>query len=86
MPTLIISNKGQITLPARVRHQLGLESHGKIDLEVQGEAIILRPARSIRSVRGVFRPLEDAGAGRDWEAVRAETERQIAEETAGEDR
>jgi len=86
MPTVIISNKGQITLPARVRHQLGLESQGRIDLEVKQGAIILRPARTIRSVRGVFRPMKEDGRTRDWEAVRTQTERLVAEETAGEDR
>lgn len=86
MPTVTISDKGQITLPARVRQQLGLESHGKIDLEVRQGAIILRPARTIRSVRGVFRPLKEGGRTQEWEVVRTQTERRVAEETAGEDR
>ena len=85
MPTVTISDKGQITLPARVRRQLGLASHGKIDLEVKQGAIILRPARTIRSVRGVFRPLKEGGRAQDWEAVRTQTERRVAKETAGED-
>ena len=62
------------------------QSVAKIDFEVQGEAIILRPARSIRSVRGVFRVLKEGEREQNWEAVRTQTERRIGEETAGEDR
>jgi P2-related tail formation protein len=53
---------------------------------VKQGAIILRPARTIRSVRGVFLPMKEAGRAQDWEAIRTQTERRVAEETAGEDR
>lgn len=45
--TLIVSRRGQITLPADVRKRLGLKEGGVVTLEEGRGEIILRPAAVI---------------------------------------
>lgn len=49
-----MNSSGRITLPASARRRLGLEGEAQFEVEVSGEAIILRPA--------VVLPREDAWA------------------------
>ena len=42
--TLLVSNRGQITLPASVRKRLGIQSGGVVTLEEKENAVVLRPA------------------------------------------
>lgn len=79
-----ISEKGQITLPAKARRKLGMEPRSQVEIEVRDKEIVIRRARSIRDVCGAFKDL--LGDNRfDWETERAETERIVAEEVARED-
>lgn len=41
--TLVVSSRGQITLPARVRKRLGIKSGDVVILEDGPEEIVLRP-------------------------------------------
>jgi antitoxin PrlF len=41
---LLVSNRGQITLPASVRKRLGIQSGGVVTLEEKDNAVVLRPA------------------------------------------
>jgi antitoxin PrlF len=41
---LLVSNRGQITLPASVRKRLGIQSGGIVTLEERDNAVVLRPA------------------------------------------
>jgi AbrB family looped-hinge helix DNA binding protein len=41
---VLVSNRGQITLPARIRKRLGIRAGGLILLEERGEEVVLRPA------------------------------------------
>ncbi len=57
MQTAILSSKGQITLPARIRKRLGLRPNDRIALIVRGEEIVLKPLKgTIRDLRGVLEP------------------------------
>jgi len=40
----MVSNRGQITLPASVRKRLGIQSGGIVTLEERDNIIVLRPA------------------------------------------
>jgi AbrB family looped-hinge helix DNA binding protein len=80
-----ISEKGQLTLPAKARRQLGIKPKSRVEIEVRNEEIVIRPARSIRDVIGIFRGCAN-GKSDDWETIRTMTERKIAEEVANEDR
>jgi antitoxin PrlF len=42
--TLMVSNRGQITLPAQVRKRLGIKAGGVISAEEKDGALVLRPA------------------------------------------
>ena len=42
--TLLVSNRGQITLPASVRKRLGIQSGGVVTLEEKENVVVLRPA------------------------------------------
>jgi AbrB family looped-hinge helix DNA binding protein len=42
--SVVVSSRGQITLPADLRHRLGIREGGIITLEERSGALILRPA------------------------------------------
>ena len=42
--SVVVSSRGQITLPARIRKRLGIRAGGLILLEERGEEVVLRPA------------------------------------------
>ena len=42
--SVVVSNRGQITLPAKIRKRLGIRAGGLILLEERGEEVVLRPA------------------------------------------
>ena len=41
---LLVSSRGQITLPASVRKRLGIQSGGIVTLEEKENVVVLRPA------------------------------------------
>ena len=42
--SVVVSNRGQITLPAKIRKRLGIRAGGLVLLEERGEEVVLRPA------------------------------------------
>jgi len=42
--TLLVSSRGQITLPSSVRKRLGIQSGGIVTLEERDNVVVLRPA------------------------------------------
>ncbi len=42
--TLVVSSRGQITLPAALRKRLGIKSGGVVIVENRGNEIVLKPA------------------------------------------
>ncbi len=44
---LLVSSRGQITLPSSVRKRLGIQSGGIVTLEERDNVIVLRPAAVI---------------------------------------
>ena len=51
MPTATVSDKGQVVIPAGIRHRLGIEPGTKLDFELEGDSIRVRPQRSIKRSR-----------------------------------
>jgi len=45
--SLMVSSRGQITLPVKVRERLGIQSGGVVILEEKGSELLLRPAAVI---------------------------------------
>lgn len=54
MTTITVSTQGRITLPAEVRRRLGLAPQARLELEVRGEEILLRPARGETELPGLL--------------------------------
>lgn len=52
MPTAAVSIKGQITLPARFRRKLGLGPQGRVTIETEGDAIVIRRAADFFELDG----------------------------------
>ncbi len=42
--TLIVSNRGQITLPAAIRKRIGIKEGGAVIIEDRGNELVLKPA------------------------------------------
>ncbi|MGB5833452.1 MAG: AbrB/MazE/SpoVT family DNA-binding domain-containing protein [Thiohalocapsa sp.] len=47
MPTVTVSDKGQVVIPAVIRRRLGLVPGSKLDFELEGDSIRVRPLKSI---------------------------------------
>lgn len=47
MPTVTVSDKGQVVIPAAIRRRLGLGPGSKLDFQLEGDSIRVRPQRSI---------------------------------------
>ena len=77
-----MTQKGQITVPAEVRAQLGLAPGDRVEFGLEGGTITIRPARShIREFLGMVEP---RNRPEDWTAVRAEVEALMAEDVVAE--
>jgi antitoxin PrlF len=42
--TLIVSNRGQLTLPANLRKRFGIKEGGAVILEERGSELVIKPA------------------------------------------
>ena len=47
-----VSSKGQITLPAKARREVGLRPHDRVMIEVEDDLIIVRPIRDFMELAG----------------------------------
>ena len=80
-----VSEKGQVTLPAGARRKLGIKPRSRVDIDVRGDEIVIRPVKSIRDVRGIF---SECARGKpvDWDEVRRGTQAAVADEVIDESR
>ena len=65
MATAKLTSKCQITLPARIRRKLDLRPGDRVQVEIQGGAIVLRPLRGsfVDSMVGLGREVWEAEGG-----------------------
>lgn len=47
VPTVTVSDKGQVVIPAAIRRRLGLVPGSKLDFGLEGDSIRVRPLKSI---------------------------------------
>jgi len=85
MTSVRVSDKGQVTLPAQVRRQLGIKSKSRLEVEVRDDEIVLHPVKSIMDLAGIF---HDAAKGKstDWDTIRRETMEAVAREIVDADK
>jgi AbrB family looped-hinge helix DNA binding protein len=50
----VVSSKGQVTLPAAMRAQLGIEPGSQIQFEVRGTEIVITPLLPISAYYGIL--------------------------------
>ncbi len=83
MATAWVSDKGQITIPAKARKKLGISRRSRVEVEVRDKEVVIRPMRSILDVAGIF---HEAAKGKptDWHTIRDMAEQAEAEEVARE--
>ena len=59
-PNLVIegtvSSKGQVTLPAAMRAKLGLTTGSRIQFELRGKELVVRPELPMSAYRGMLKP------------------------------
>ena len=51
-----ITSKGQTTLPAPIRRALHLKAGDKIQYEIQGDSVVIRPQPGAMAVFGALKP------------------------------
>jgi AbrB family looped-hinge helix DNA binding protein len=51
MSTVTVSDKGQVVIPAAIRHRLGIAPGTKLDFELEGDSIRVRPLRVVKRTR-----------------------------------
>ena len=47
MSIVTVSDKGQVVIPAAIRHRLGIQPGTKLDFELVGDSIRVRPQRAV---------------------------------------
>ncbi len=77
-----MTQKGQVTIPAKLRAHLGLKPHDKVVFELQGEAVRIR--RSPSRLLAGYGAVAPTRRPEDFRALREEFERGVAEEAASE--
>ena len=70
--------KGQITIPAEIRHKVGLSPRDLVEIDIVDGEIIVRPVRS--QLLAGFGAVTPRSRPENWTAVREEVERALAEE------
>lgn len=83
MITAQVSDKGQITIPASVRKKLGLKAKSRVEIEIRDNTAIIKPMMSILDLSGILRDRVGDKLS-DWEKVRTDMERAVAEQVARE--
>lgn len=78
MTTIVISEKGQVTLPADIRRKLGLAAHSRLQVEVRDDQVVLSRVKTVAELAGILAPY--ARPGITWEQEREQMEKAIAEE------
>jgi AbrB family looped-hinge helix DNA binding protein len=77
------TRKGQVTIPAEIRHRLGLNPRDIVRFELAGDVVTLKPAPSrLLAGYGAATPTQKP---EDWRQIREDMEAAMAEEVVAED-
>lgn len=68
-----VSTRGRVTLPAEIRHKLGIKPGTRLIVhEVDGQIVVMTLASYVRSLRGKYKGMGLMKALREERAVEAE--------------
>ena len=51
----IVSSKGQVTLPAAMRAELGIQAGSRIGFELRGKELVIKPVRPMSAYYGMLK-------------------------------
>lgn len=57
-----VGPKGQVVIPKAIRDELGLQPGDRVEFELDGGVVRLRPVRSMGGLGGTFRGFDLVGA------------------------
>ena len=78
-----VSNKGQITLPAAIRRKLGISPNSQVEVRATEQGILIRPVKPVSELSGILSKYARPGATEDWDTIREQAEKAVAEEVVG---
>ncbi len=81
---VMVSEKGQITLPSSIRKEAHILPGTRVELELRDNEIILHPIKPLHELYGVFHQ-DTAETVIDYDQIRELTMERVAEEIAHED-
>ncbi len=85
MTTAIISEKGQLTLPAAIRKIAHIQPGTRVEIDIRDGEIIVRPLKRLSELAGIFHHAATHRVA-DYAAVRIVMEEAVAREVMGKDR
>ena len=83
MITAQVSDKGQITIPAAVRKELGLKAKSRVEIEIRDKTAVIKPMLSILDLSGILHDRLKVKT-LDWQTERTEMEQIVGEQVANE--
>lgn len=66
----IVSSKGQVTLPAAIREKLGITTGSRIQFELRGSELVVRPELPMSTYRGMLKPYSHLFTADDLEIAK----------------
>ncbi len=73
-----MTSKGQVTIPADLRAELGLKPHDRVEFKLVNGALVVKKAES--PIDRLFGILKGDGPPPDWRQLREEFEEHMANE------
>ena len=80
-----VSERGQISIPADLRKRYGIKPKSRVRVEAKDDVIVISPIKSVTEVAGIFCEYAK-GKTTDWDTIREETMKAVAEEVESESR
>ena len=69
MSVVTVSEKGQITIPASLRKNIGIKFNSKVKISDESGRLIIEPLMSIKDLNGVLGKYAE-GKSSDWQTIR----------------
>lgn len=79
MVTAKITSKGQLTLPKEIRKLLDVHTGSVVVFEKEDEKIVIKPAKTIRELKGVLKGL---GRKADFDEIRKKAKEYVGNKVA----
>ena len=82
MPVAVLTSKGQMTIPNKIRRALNLKPSEKVIIVVEGDHAVIKPLKgNILDIGGSIK-IADREKPMDFHKIRAEVKKRIAKKVA----